>query len=140
VVHLIETIVPASFGKWGQAGGEREQGGQEQAGAELDRVASASSNNHVRGLVVSGGAGAVAGAVSVAVTQPFDTAKTNMQGLHSHRYRGLVDCLRLTVAEDGIAGLYKGVGPRLCRVIVEVSATFAAYDALVKAIDSMLEA
>lgn len=71
-------------------------------------------------------------------TQPFDTAKTNMQGLHAGRYRGLAHCLATTVREDGLLGLYKGVGPRLCRVIVEVSATFAAYDALVRAIDGAM--
>ncbi len=33
-------------------------------------------------------------------------------------YSGVADCLRRTVATDGLAGLYKGIGPNMLKVSV----------------------
>jgi solute carrier family 25 (mitochondrial citrate transporter), member 1 len=60
--------------------------------------------------------GGMAGFVSAYLTQPFDTAKTQMQGLNSSKYTGLVHCIKSIVAESGVSGLWKGITPRAARV------------------------
>lgn len=39
-------------------------------------------------------AGSVGGFISVAITQPFDSVKTNLQGLEADMYEGAIDCAR----------------------------------------------
>jgi len=89
-------------------------------------------------VAVSLTAGALAGAVSVLANQPIDVVKSNMQGLHAKRYRGVLDCASTIVREDGWAGLYKGLGPRLARVAVEVSLTFSLFEIMSAAVDSAI--
>jgi solute carrier family 25 citrate transporter 1 len=89
-------------------------------------------------VVLSLVSGAAAGVVSVLVNQPVDVVKSNMQGLHASRYRGAVHCAIVTVREDGLRGLYKGLLPRVARVAVEVSLTFALFEVMSAGVDTAL--
>lgn len=42
--------------------------------------------------------------------------KSRLQSAPSGTYSGLLDCLRKTVAQDGVAALWKGFGPAMARV------------------------
>ncbi len=58
------------------------------------------------------GAGAIAGAASVVVSQPIDVVKSNMQGLHGSAYSSALHCARGIFQEHGLQGLY-----RVCPVL-----------------------
>lgn len=58
--------------------------------------------------------GAFAGAITGAVTTPLDVIKTRLmvQGT-SHRYKGIVDCVKTIMREEGSHVFLKGLGPRV---------------------------
>lgn len=53
---------------------------------------------------------AMSGFMSRLLCHPFDTVKARLQSTDAKRYRGLAHCLRLTLAEEGLRGLYRGFG------------------------------
>ncbi len=61
-------------------------------------------------------AGTCAGTINVYVTMPLDVMKTRLQGLDSHKYRGVLDCGYQIVSKEGVLQLWKGTLPRLSRV------------------------
>jgi len=73
-------------------------------------------------------AGGFAGFCSVMANNPVDVIKTNMQGLEAHKYSGFIGCFNHILRNEGPKGFYKGVGPRLCRVILDVAITFAVFN------------
>uniref|UniRef100_A0A7S3JG27 Uncharacterized protein n=1 Tax=Euplotes harpa TaxID=151035 RepID=A0A7S3JG27_9SPIT len=85
-------------------------------------------------------AGAATGIFCVAINQPLDVIKTNLQGLNAHKFKGTVDCAKQIVRHEGVMGLYKGVKPRMARVAIEVSVTFASYNAIKETVLKYLEA
>ncbi|XP_016551120.1 S-adenosylmethionine carrier 1, chloroplastic/mitochondrial [Capsicum annuum] len=58
--------------------------------------------------------GAFAGALTGAITTPLDVIKTRLmiQG-SANQYKGIVDCVKTIVAEEGPPALLKGIGPRV---------------------------
>mmetsp|Transcript_13217 Transcript_13217/g.15307 ORF Transcript_13217/g.15307 Transcript_13217/m.15307 type:complete len:183 (+) Transcript_13217:363-911(+) len=83
--------------------------------------------------------GWLTGCISVAINQPIDVLKTNLQGLDAHKYKGIFDCARQILANEGIMGLYKGWRPRLARASIEVSVTFASYHKIKGAVLNYLD-
>lgn len=83
------------------------------------------------------GAGAFAGGFSVILFQGIDVVKSRMQGLEAAQYKSTMDCLNQIIKKEGIMGLYKGVGPRMTRVCLEVAITMSMYGEIVKALDSV---
>lgn len=83
------------------------------------------------------GSGAFAGGVSVLLFQGIDVVKSRMQGLDAHKYRSTVHCVKEILANEGPMAFYKGVGPRLTRVCLEVGITMSLYGEIVKALDSV---
>jgi len=81
-----------------------------------------------RGLSQSLLAGALAGAASVLGNTPFDVIKTKLQGLEASSYNGIWDCVQKTWAQDGFVGFYKGIGPRMGRVCLDVAITMTMFD------------
>ena len=59
---------------------------------------------------------------------PIDVIKTNMQGLDAAKYGGPLGCGIHIFKTEGFKGFYKGVGPRLARVILDVALTFSIYN------------
>lgn len=72
-------------------------------------------------------AGGFAGFCSVMVNNPLDVVKTNMQGLEAAKFNGFFGCFAWIWKKEGIMGFYKGVSPRLARVILDVSLTFSLW-------------
>lgn len=79
--------------------------------------------------------GAFAGGVSVIAFQGVDTVKSRMQGLESHKYKSTMDCVSKLLKNEGPLAFYKGVGPRLTRVCLEVGITMSLYAEIVKVLD-----
>ncbi|TKW19023.1 hypothetical protein SEVIR_5G470600v4 [Setaria viridis] len=66
--------------------------------------------------------GALAGAISAALTTPLDVVKTRlMTRVGTEGSRTVLGTMRGVVAEEGLVGLYRGIGPRVLH-----SACFAA--------------
>ncbi|KAL6269367.1 hypothetical protein ACE6H2_026278 [Prunus campanulata] len=58
--------------------------------------------------------GAFAGAVTGAITTPLDVIKTRLMVQGSeNQYRGIYDCVRTVMREEGSPALWKGIGPRV---------------------------
>jgi len=87
----------------------------------------------VQSLVVGG----IAGAASVFGNTPIDVVKTRMQGLESHKYKGVIDCIMQIIKNEGPTGLYKGTTARLGRVVLDVALTMTLYNQLMSMIDSV---
>jgi solute carrier family 25 thiamine pyrophosphate transporter 19 len=92
-------------------------------------------------------AGGVAGVLSKLAVYPLDTAKKRLQASHllalqmaaaappttgapALYYRGLADCARRTLREEGLAGLYKGTVPTVLKAALASAATFSTYEAI----------
>ncbi|XP_013175426.1 PREDICTED: mitochondrial ornithine transporter 1 [Papilio xuthus] len=72
-------------------------------------------------------AGSLGGVAVVYVGQPLDTVKVKMQTF-PHLYKGMYDCLKQTLKNDGIIrGLYAGTTPAIMANVAENSVLFAAY-------------
>ena len=80
-------------------------------------------------------AGGMAGLISQALASPADLVKVRMQADgrlvvagQSPRYSGMVHAVRSILAEHGWRGLYKGLGPNLCRATLVNVGELSAYD------------
>lgn len=71
------------------------------------RKADSGKNVIVKGAVVGG----IAGALDVLITYPSDFIKTQMliDKKKNQKYLSSIDCLKKTVKQHGILGLYRGV-------------------------------
>ncbi|KAJ2478882.1 mitochondrial aspartate-glutamate transporter agc1 [Coemansia sp. RSA 2131] len=68
--------------------------------------------------------GAVAGGIGAAVVYPIDLVKTRMQNQRAAvvgemLYKNSIDCFRKVIRNEGILGLYRGLGPQLVGVAPE---------------------
>ena len=81
--------------------------------------------------------GVIAGAISVYGNTPIDVVKTRLQGPEASKYRNTLDCLYKIVQQEGLAALYKGTVPRLCRVCLDVAITFTVYDTIMETLDKV---
>eukprot|EP01101_Sappina_pedata_P013455 TRINITY_DN9722_c0_g1_i1.p1 TRINITY_DN9722_c0_g1~~TRINITY_DN9722_c0_g1_i1.p1 ORF type:complete len:300 (+),score=126.03 TRINITY_DN9722_c0_g1_i1:22-900(+) len=73
--------------------------------------------------VISGGVG---GMCLVAVGHPFDLVKVRLQT--STIYSGMADCVKKTIAQDGIKGLFRGMSAPLAGVTPIYAVCFWGYD------------
>ncbi|KZT30706.1 hypothetical protein NEOLEDRAFT_1052891 [Neolentinus lepideus HHB14362 ss-1] len=74
------------------------------------------------GVVVT--AGGMAGVAMWAVAIPPDVIKSRMQSAPTGTYSGFLDCIRKTIAADGVAALWKGFVPAMARAFPANAATF----------------
>jgi solute carrier family 25 (mitochondrial citrate transporter), member 1 len=82
--------------------------------------------------------GGFAGFCSTMFNNPVDVVKTKMQGLEASKYNGFADCFKQVYSRSGIMGFYSGIGPRLCRVILDVSLTFAIFHQLKRTVTELI--
>ena len=83
-------------------------------------------------------AGAVAKAVATMATYPLQVAQTLLRTQPNAqrdarrdagpRYRGVLDCLRRLLAEEGLPGLYRGVDKKLAHTVLTAALMFAVYE------------
>ncbi|KAG2586071.1 mitochondrial arginine transporter BAC2-like [Panicum virgatum] len=78
-------------------------------------------------MLVSGG---LAGVASWVCCYPLDVVKSRLQAqaFPAARYRGVVDCFRRSVREEGLPVLWRGLGTAVARAFVVNGAIFAAYE------------
>ena len=58
-----------------------------------------------------------------------------MQGLEADKYRSTMHCAKEIWKNEGALAFYKGVGPRLTRVCLEVGITMSIYSEIVRILD-----
>lgn len=87
------------------------------------------------------GLGFAVGVVAAALTNPADVVKTRLQTQpcgSERKYRGIVHCLQRIVREEGVAGLAKGVGPRIMWVAPGSAITLGVYEAASRSIQQRI--
>lgn len=82
--------------------------------------------------------GSIAGFVAKTAIYPFDLVKKRLQiqGFQEHRKgfgrqmycRGLLDCIKLTIVEEGFLSLFKGYLPSTYKAVLVSALHFAVYD------------
>ncbi|XP_035198632.1 mitochondrial thiamine pyrophosphate carrier isoform X1 [Oxyura jamaicensis] len=82
--------------------------------------------------------GSCAGIISKTLTYPLDLIKKRLQvgGFERARaafgqvrmYRGLLDCLRQVMREEGLGGFFKGLSPSLLKAAVSTGLVFFSYE------------
>ena len=80
--------------------------------------------------------GALAGIVTVYVTQPFDTVKTWVQ---SARGAGMVETVRSILLRDGVQGLWGGSTSRVGRLAFSSSILYTVYEKVATGLDKSRE-
>jgi len=80
-------------------------------------------------------AGAISGSLGQLCANPFDLVKVRLQADGrlvalggARRYAGTLDALRRIPAEEGVGGLFKGLGPSVARAAVINGCGIASYD------------
>jgi len=74
--------------------------------------------------------GMAAGCFSTLGNNPFDVVKTQMQGKNASQYKNTWDCFRKLVKEDGVSALYRGVVPRMGRVVPGQGIIFMSFETI----------
>ncbi|KAK0245654.1 carnitine acyl carnitine carrier [Armillaria nabsnona] len=74
-------------------------------------------------------AGGTAGVAMWSLAIPPDVIKSRIQSAPSGTYSGFMDCARKTIAQDGVAALWKGFGPAMARAFPANAATFLGVEA-----------
>ena len=73
--------------------------------------------------------GGLAGEALWLASYPFDVVKSKMQcdGFGTaKKYASMTDCIKKTMAAEGLGGFWKGIGPTLLRAMPVSAGTFAA--------------
>ena len=82
------------------------------------------------------GLGAVAGVITVYVTQPLDTIKTRMQSIEARKeYRGSIECASKIFRHEGIRTFWSGALPRLVRLTLSGGIVFSMYEKTMELMD-----
>ncbi|KAI5793906.1 mitochondrial carrier domain-containing protein [Peziza echinospora] len=90
------------------------------------------------GAVSTFGIGAVAGIVTVYVTQPLDSVKTRMQSIEAKKeYRNSIHCAVRIVKEEGVRTLWSGAVPRLARLMMSGGIVFTMYEKSMEIFDKI---
>lgn len=77
--------------------------------------------------------GSAAGAFAASATFPLEVARKQMQvGALKGRvvYKGTIDCLQSILREQGVKGLYRGLGPSCIKLMPAAGISFMCYEAL----------
>ncbi|KPP74974.1 tricarboxylate transport protein, mitochondrial-like [Scleropages formosus] len=78
-------------------------------------------------------AGGIAGGIEICITFPTEYVKTQLQldeRANPPRYRGIGDCVRLTVQDHGLRGLYRGLSSLLYGSIPKSAVRFGTFEML----------
>jgi solute carrier family 25 folate transporter 32 len=93
--------------------------------------------------IIPGIAGAVAGLVSGVVTCPLDVIKTKLQAQgaawgkkREPRYRGLIGTTKVILQEEGVRGMYRGLGPLILGYLPTWTVYFFVYENMKKKMET----
>ncbi|XP_051540611.1 tricarboxylate transport protein A, mitochondrial-like isoform X1 [Myxocyprinus asiaticus] len=78
-------------------------------------------------------AGGIAGGIEICITFPTEYVKTQLQldeRANPPRYRGIGDCVKLTVQDHGLRGLYRGLSSLLYGSIPKSAVRFGMFEVL----------
>ena len=79
----------------------------------LKRLVARASHDGTVSALSAAACGSIAGATAAALTTPFDVVKTRIMLGQSEARLGVFAILQSIAREEGVGGLYKGVGPRV---------------------------
>jgi solute carrier family 25 citrate transporter 1 len=80
--------------------------------------------------------GMMAGCFSTLGNNPFDVVKTQMQGKDAaKKYKNTLDCFVKIWQEEGLRGYYKGVVPRLGRVVPGQGVIFMSFETVQEVVE-----
>mmetsp|Transcript_5638 Transcript_5638/g.6148 ORF Transcript_5638/g.6148 Transcript_5638/m.6148 type:complete len:296 (+) Transcript_5638:73-960(+) len=74
--------------------------------------------------------GMMAGCFSTLGNNPFDVVKTQMQGKDAAQYKNTLDCFVKILKTEGFRGYYKGVIPRMGRVVPGQGVIFMSFESI----------
>lgn len=74
--------------------------------------------------------GMAAGCFSTLGNNPFDVVKTQMQGKDAKEYSSTLDCFGKILKNEGLRGFYKGVVPRMGRVVPGQGVIFMSFESI----------
>ncbi|CAI5720298.1 unnamed protein product [Peronospora destructor] len=102
--------------------------------------------------------GSIAGAIAQTVAYPFDTVKKRLQSQQKHvnvsktgslsaevgsastlYYRGMVDCFRKVIRDEGPLALYRGTSANLARIMPYAALMFSTYETTKKTLRVLSE-
>lgn len=92
-------------------------------------AAASAEQKGLRGVV----AGGLTGAIEVCITYPTEYVKTQLQldgKGDKQKFNGIIDCVKITVKERGVLGLYKGLSVLLVGSIPKVGCRFGTFEFL----------
>jgi len=73
-------------------------------------------------------AGMAGGLAEACLLQPLDVAKTRLQLDKEKKYKGMFDCLRKVVKEEGPKALYKGLTPFVTHLTLKYALRFGLFE------------
>jgi len=78
--------------------------------------------------------------IASVITYPHEVLRTRFREQRSERrYKGIIQALQLIAREEGLAGLYGGLGPHLLKVIPNAAIMFLAYEWVVQMLSNPTE-
>eukprot|EP01122_Echinamoeba_exundans_P003240 TRINITY_DN1336_c0_g1_i1.p1 TRINITY_DN1336_c0_g1~~TRINITY_DN1336_c0_g1_i1.p1 ORF type:complete len:289 (+),score=30.46 TRINITY_DN1336_c0_g1_i1:465-1331(+) len=82
------------------------------------------------------GTASVAKLIAAAATYPHEVIRTRLREAGNVKYRGLFSGLVLIAKEEGVRGLYGGMGAHLMRVVPNAAIMFLTYEMVVEALST----
>ncbi|XP_029637608.1 tricarboxylate transport protein B, mitochondrial [Octopus sinensis] len=86
------------------------------------------SSKSLKGII----AGGITGGIEICITFPTEYVKTQLQldekSGQAKRYKGPIDCVKVTVSEHGVRGLYRGLSVLLYGSIPKSAVRFGAFE------------
>lgn len=82
--------------------------------------------------------GMMAGCFSVLGNNPFDVVKTRMQGKDAHHYKNTFNCFATLLREEGAGTFYRGVVPRMGRVVPGQGVIFMSFETIQSLVEKIL--
>ena len=78
--------------------------------------------------------GSTASALTVCIMIPVDTIKTRLVTqagrMGPAKYKGIIDCAKTVLREEGLVSFYRGLPPRLVSVVPMIGIQFGVYEAM----------